>query len=102
MTQKYDMVLIEKEGTQGLTKEDVIYLFDKLNHNAVYPIEIYNKGGGESSAMGFITNKAAETIDYDYETSGLNDYIGTILGDMDLESPDQTYIFKNIHIYLTR
>ena len=101
MKNKYDMVLIEKEGITGLTKEDTIYLFDMLNHDSAYPIEIFNTGG-ESSAMGFITNKAAEKIEYDYETSGLNNFVSNILADMNLESPTKEYTFKDIHIYLTR
>ena len=52
--------------------------------------------------MGFISTTAAETIDYDYEASGLNTFIGEILGDMTLESPLGVYEFKGLKIFSTR
>ena len=52
--------------------------------------------------MGFISTVAAETIDYDYEASGLNAFVGEILGDMALESPLGVYKFKGLKIFLTR
>ena len=88
----YDAVLIEKPGELGLTKAEVMDVYDSLNGDEAYPIEIYNCGGG-SSAMGFISTIAAETIDYDYEASGLNKLIGEILG---------VYEFKGLKIFLTR
>ena len=95
----YDIVLIEKPGELGLTKTEVMDMYDSLNGDEAYPIEIYNCSG-ESSAMGFISTAAAETIDY--EASGLNAFVGEILGDMALESPLGVYKFKGLKIFLTR
>ena len=97
----YDIVLIEKPGELGLTKAEVMDMYDSLNGDEAYPIEIYNCNS-ESSAMGFISTAAAETIDYDYEASGLNAFVGEILGDMALESPLGVYKFKGLKIFLTR
>lgn len=97
----YDIVLIEKPGELGLTKAEVMDIYDSLNGDGAYPIEIYNCSG-ESSAMGFISTAAAETVDYDYEASGLNAFVGEILGDMALESPLGVYEFKGLKIFLTR
>ena len=52
--------------------------------------------------MGFISTAAAEAINYDYEASGLNKFVGKILGDMTLESPLGIYEFKGLKILLTR
>lgn len=37
---KYDIVLREKPGNEGLTRNDVIDLFDILSDTEAYPIEI--------------------------------------------------------------
>ena len=52
--------------------------------------------------MGFICPECAELLDYDYEGSGLNDFIATILDDMEKESEDCQYEFKGIRIWLSR
>lgn len=98
---KYDIVLIEKPCGEGVSKDENRELLSLLSENEGYPIEIENKYN-DSSAMGFIGCEAANTIDYDYKTSGLNDFIGGILSDTSKERPDNTYIFKNLVIYLTR
>ena len=77
----------------------VIKMYDMLDTDEVYPLEI---SGSQSSAMGFITQKAAEVIDYDYENSGLNEFISSILDDMDKESEDSIYDFHGIKIHLER
>lgn len=97
----YDIVLIEKPGESGLTKAEVMDMYDSLNGDEAYPIEIYNCSG-ESSAMGFISTAAAEAINYDYEASGYPKFVGKILGDMTLESPLGIYEFKGLKILLTR
>lgn len=98
---KYGIVLMEKEFTNGLTKNDVIDLFDMLNDIEAYPIELEARKH-ECSAMGFITIEAAESLDYDYEESGLHDFIANILDDMENESDDCEYEFKGIKIWLSR
>lgn len=99
---KFDLVLLEREGESGLTKDDVLMLLEKLNSDEFFPIEIYAKQH-ESSAMGFITTKFADTLDFDYDASGLNTFIANILDDMQNETKNGVYdTFKNSKIYLTR
>ena len=74
-------------------------MYAMLDTDEVYPLEI---SGSQSSAMGFIAQKAAEVIDYDYENSGLNEFISSILDDMDKESEDGIYNFHGIKIHLER
>ena len=69
--------------------------------NVAYPIEL-SAYAQESSAMGFITSKAAEAIEYDYEYSGLHNFIALILDDMCRENDDCEYEFKGIKIWLSR
>lgn len=97
----YGIALKEKALTHGLTRSDVIDLFDKLDNIEAYPIELEAKYH-ECSAMGFITPEVAELLDYDYEESGLHDFIALILDDVNKESDDCEYEFRGIKIYLTR
>ena len=97
---KYGLALIEKPGEEGLTREEVIRLYDMIDcRNGVFPIELMAQEH-ECSAMGFITPEAAATIEYDY--SELNDFVAAILDDMEKESPDHQYRFKDIDIFLSR
>ena len=98
---KYDVVLLEKEFTSGLNIHEVISLMNKINCGEVYPVEFESKYH-ESSAMGFISPKAAEQLDYDYDACGLHDFIALILDDMNNESANNEYSFKGISIYLSR
>lgn len=97
----YGLVLREKYGTDGISKTDVMDMFDMLDSDEVYPIEL-SANAQESSAMGFITAEAAELIEYDYEYSGLHGYIALILDDMCRECDDCEYEFKGIKIWLSR
>lgn len=100
-----DVALIEKEVPCGLTKSDILYLFDKLkitdDSTEVYLLEVDNPNGA-SSAMGFIKAEMAETLDYDYESCGLNRMIQDVLADVDNENVNKIYVFKGIEVYLTR
>ena len=104
---KFGIALIEKYGINGLNKDDIYLLYgltsDVFNNGSqeVFPIELEAREH-ESVAMGFITPKAAEILDYDYESSGLHGFIASILDDMSQETADKTYQFKGIDIYLTR
>ena len=98
---KFDVVLIEKVGDDGLLKDDAEMMFRIMNGSEAYPIEVENLRG-DSSAMGFIAKDAARKIEYEYTASGLFPFIGEILGDMNLESEDGTYMFNGLSIYLTR
>ena len=96
---KFGISLIEKPDVYGLVKSEIIKMYDMLDTDEVYPLEI---SGSQSSAMGFIAQKAAEVIDYDYENSGLNEFISSILDEMDKESEDGIYNFHGIKIHLER
>ena len=100
---KYDIVLREKPFLSGLTNDDVIELFAKVDGTEACPIEVYAKYH-ESSAMGFITPHAASLMecDYDYDESGLRDFIAESLDDMNLENELHTYEFKELKIWLDR
>lgn len=98
--EKFGMVLFEKPGEKGLTAKDITNLLSKTKKDSeIYPIEI-NANHQECSAMGFITVEAANMIDFDYEQSGLNKFIGDILDDIEKESENFTYEFKGIKIFM--
>lgn len=98
-SQTFEITLIEKPNVDGLTKAEVMEMYDQMNGDEAYPLEI---NGSESSAMGFITPEAAEILNYDYQESGLNDFVAVILDDMNNESEDGTYEFRGIRIHLSR
>ena len=101
----YEIALCEKPTTDGLVKKDIELLYGLVsnmdNTTEVYPIELEAKEH-ECSAMGFITSEAANILDFDYENSGLHDFIALILDDMENERPDHHYSFKGLDIYLAR
>lgn len=98
---KFDLVLKEHPGTEGLSRSEAIDLINMLNDTEFYPIEIPGYVQ-ESSAMGFITASGAEKINYDYDGSGLKFYIENIIDDMTNESESSEYEFKGLSIYLSR
>ena len=97
----YGLVLREKYCTDGITKTDVMDMFDMLDGTEAYPIEL-SAYAQESSAMGFITPKAAEMVNYDYEESGLRNFIASILDDMCAENENCEYECNGIKIWLSR
>lgn len=101
MNTKYDIVLCEKDGESGLTKEETIDLMDKIKDKEFYPIEIL-AFCHECCAMGFITPNAANELDFDYAESGLEFYIANILDNMDNENENCEYEFKGLNIYMSR
>lgn len=98
-SQTFGITLIEKPNVDGLTKTEVMEMYDQMDGDEAYPLEI---GGSETSVMGFITPEAAEILDYDYQKSGLNDFVAVILDDINNESEDGTYEFRGIRIHLSR
>lgn len=98
-SQAFGITLVEKPNVDGLTKAEVMEMYDQMDGDEAYPLEI---SGCETSAMGFITPEAAEILDYDYKESGLNDFVSVILNDMNNESEDGTYEFRGIRIHLSR
>ena len=99
----YDVVLKEKPVPRGLTKAEFTCMLNLLpEFTETYPVEFYNTGS-ESSAMGFITDKAAEKLDYmTGQNHSIAKYIGSILADTNLESENGEYEFEGLKIYLTR
>ena len=101
-TTLYDVVLIEKPGEDGLTKTNVMDLYDMLNGEEAYPLEIGDRNGS-STAMGFISAPAAESLQYEYDqNSGLASYISLILDDIGKESEDCSYEYQGLSIWLSR
>lgn len=97
---KYGLVLKEKYGIDGLSKDEVIEMFDSLEDTPVFPLELQAREC-EFSAMGFITIKSAKLVDYDYESSGLHDFIANILDGNTPKTPNGEYEFEGIKILLT-
>ena len=98
----YEIAMIEKPGCEGLTRSEVMDLHDILSRPEAFPIEIGDVNGN-SSAMGFITPQAAEELQYEYgQESELGQFISSILDDMDKESEDGTYVFKDLRIWMSR
>ncbi len=97
--EKYDIALFIKGGTDGLNKKEVVTLMDLVKGEEVYPLEIsgYN---GNSTAMGFISSEAAETLNYDYDASGLKDFIANALEYPDDENSSSAYKFNNLKIFM--
>lgn len=95
---KYGMVLKVKDGDSGLTKLDLAELLEKLSGDQVYPIEIEAKNF-ECSAMGFIDKWAASELDFDYQDSGLRDFISLIL---EKNQTKNVYQFKGIDIWFEK
>lgn len=111
--------MIEKESTNGLNFNEITLLYDFVSsvyanrETEVYPLEIEAKEH-ESVAMGFITSKAANILDYDYKNSGFTDFIASILDDMELEdklaidtytigtATYRVYEFKGLKIWMNR
>ena len=97
----YGIALRKTELVAGLTRNDVVDLFDMLDSNQAYPIELMAREK-EHSAQGFITPEAAKELEYEYEESGLRDFIADILdGNVEVEGDNSTFWFKGIKIWLS-
>lgn len=95
----FDIALIEKPDTEGLSKTEIAELMNHIDSsNGVYPIEI--SGTVSSTAMGFISTTASEKLDHKHEP--LKNYVRCILDDMENEDPTGVYKFKDLIIRLTR
>jgi len=95
-----EIALLMKEGCSGMTRREVVSLIGMFaEHAEVYPIEICAKEH-ECSAMGFISDKAAGMLEYDYDSSHLNDFIAVILDDAAREHADNMYDFNGIPIWM--
>ena len=100
---KFGIVLMEKPGEDGLTRDDIVrmlYLID--SDTEFYPVEFAAKHQ-ESVAMGFITTDAANELDFDQDDeSAVRDFIANILDDMNLETENGEYDFGGIVIKIMR
>ena len=98
---KREIILIEKKVEEGLTKKDISMILDIYKDCSeeleFYPIELESKQH-ECSVMGFITNEAAYLLDYDYETSGLHDFVSDVIDDM--QKHECIYEYKGITIII--
>ena len=105
----YNVILLERPGSEGLSCEDIIRLMQFIDlDKTYYPVE-FEKANVNSSAMGFVSAEAAEILEFDYDSdSELAQFIYSILNDMEKESPDHVYEFTwkseedPIRIYLDR
>lgn len=105
----YDVILLERPGSEGLSCEDIIRIMQFIDlDKTYYPVE-FDKANVDSAAMGFVSAEAAEILEFDYDSdSELAQFIYSILNDMKKESPDHVYEFtcrfvnKPIMIYLDR
>lgn len=104
---EYGIALKERQCIDGLDIGDIEDLYNMLRcpdsaaFVKVYPIELEAREQ-ECSAMGFITQDAANEFAYDYEASGLHDFIASILDDMNNENKTGEYEFKGVKIWLGR
>ena len=105
----YDVILLERPGSEGLSCKDIIRLMQFIDlDKTYYPVE-FGKANVDSAAMGFVSAEAAEILEFDYDSdSELAQFIYSILNDMEKESPDHVYEFTwqsgedPIRIYLDR
>ena len=95
---KYDVALIQKDGESGLTKAEVVALFDAINTDEVFPLEILAKDH-ECSAMGFISAQAADEL-FDYDYAALSDFVAEILDDVEKETASCEYELNGARIFL--
>lgn len=96
---QFDIALLEKPGTDGLTAANVRDLFSMLTDTEAYPIEIEN-ATGNSYAMGFIAVSAADKLNYSYDL--ITEDIQKILRDMDNENPLGIYRMQDLDVYIGR
>lgn len=94
---KYDVVLVEKELTEGIKEGDILSMLSLMKEQEFIQIEVESD---HSCAMGFIGLQTAESINYDLVK--LKEFLSGILNDMDQETETNDYIFENMNVYMTR
>jgi hypothetical protein len=90
LNKEYNIALLEKPLDEGLSKSEVMNLFDMLSGVNAIPIEIQ---GEHSTAMGFINLTDAEFMNYDY--TKLEDFVKSVLNDMNNENDNCEYEVEN-------
>ena len=95
-----DIILMEKSGNSGLTFEDIVSMTGFIETGTeVLPIEVYSLVH-ETSAMGFITTRLAEELEYEFEANGLTDFVRKTLDSLVTGKVDYEYnVLHNRMIY---
>lgn len=101
MNKMYDIVLLEKEGIKGITNDEITKMYDLLASDSAYPVDL-QAFDHECSGMGLISVSAAEQLDFDY--TELHRFIAGVLewNNIENETEDGTYHFRDLNILLTR
>ena len=94
----YDVVLVEKNGEDGLTRAETAGLTEMVEEPFI-PIELLAEKH-ESAAQGFIAAHAAEKLSLDYK--GLEKFVASIMDDMAKETEDHVYRWSDLTIFLDR
>lgn len=97
------IALREKPLEEGLTRTDILDLFDMLDDSEALPFEV--EGNQSSVAMGFISMTTYDKLTEDICKNGINrlkKFVADILSDMSLESEDCVYWFEGVKIWLSR
>jgi len=102
MKLSFGIALKEKPLDEGLTKEEILDLFDLMHGVVAIPMDVRS---GDSAAMGFINRTDAGFLGHDLDP--VSDFIRILLEDSNLASDDGTYIYTSqngseIDIYLSR
>lgn len=98
--QTFNVALIKKENNKGLTKQQCMQLYDKLDETYAYPIDVFD-ANIDISAHGFITATAAANIHFDY--AELDKAVEKILKEQESIAGETTpnhYRFGSLYIYL--
>lgn len=94
---KYDIVLCQKDGSTGISIQEIQKMYTYLNADQSIPLEICAKEH-ECSAIGFITNEAYSNLEYDL--CSLADFIASIMDDINMETADDSYEHKGVSILM--
>ena len=94
----FEVFLLEKP-LPALSIAEVRDMLDSMSRDKILPLEIENPLGN-SVAIGFITDHAAEELSYDYR--GLAEYLGGILADVNNETEDWNYSYQDLRIFMGR
>jgi len=94
---KFDVVLYERELDDGLDRIEIQELLDLCKTTKVIPLEIQ---GEYSTAMGFITLEMAESMNYNLDP--FEEYVKSILDDMENETENHEYEYDVFRMYLNR
>lgn len=98
-----DVALLQKPHVDGLTHHEASVLCGMLTKGdaskEVFPINLCAKHA-KCSALGFISKRAAQLLNYNYEISGLHKFIIDILDSVKNEASAGVYHFKGLDILL--